>query len=215
MNVAVAVLTFNRLHLLKRTLTSMNAAPGHPFRRVVVDGGSDSPEQRAFVASLPGSYQFPSKVSVGRSMNMAIDLAEATKPEIIVFSADDYEYRPDWLAKLVRFWKAAPNDIGLATLNWEPDYAWNTVLDHTVIGAQQVLIRNTVPGSSWSFRAKDWKWIIGPMEDRTGGEDLTVCRSLQASGYRLAALDLTNHIGERESAWGNQSWRLANPLKLS
>jgi hypothetical protein len=59
-----------------------------------------------------------------------------------------------------------------------------------------------------------WRQIVGPLADQTGGEDLAVCRDLQARGYKLAALDLTDHIGERESAWGNRSWERAQPLRV-
>ena len=214
LTVCVAVLTFNRFHLLRQTLASMDAAPGYAFRRVLVDGGSSDDQQRAWVAHQPDSYVFEGKVSVGHSMNTAIDLAVGTGAGLIVFSADDYEYRPGWLARLVNFWQAAPADVGLAALNWEPDYPWNTVLEEVVIGGERTLMRATLPGSSWSFPVPYWRQIVGPLEDRTGGEDLAVCRSLLAGGYRLAALDLTEHIGERESAWGNKSWERAQPLRV-
>lgn len=212
--ICVAVLTFNRFHLLRETLASMDADPGYPFRRVLVDGGSSDDQQRAWVAHQADSFVFENKVSVGHSMNTAIDLAVGTGADVIVFSADDYRYRPGWAARLVAFWQAAPSWVGLASLNWEPVYPWNTVLEDTRIGGERALIRATVPGSSWSFPGKHWRSLFGPVEDRTGGEDLTVCRDLQARGYKLAALDLTEHIGERESAWGNRSWERAEPLKL-
>lgn len=212
--VCVAVLTFNRFGLLRRTLASMDAEPGYAFSRVLVDGGSSDEQQRAWVAHQPNSYLFESKVSVGRSMNTAIDMAVGTGAGLVVFSADDYEYRPGWLARLVRFWEAAPADVGLAALNWEPSYTWNTVLEDVVIGGERTLMRATLPGSSWSFPVRHWRQIVGPLDDRTGGEDLAVCQSLLAGGYRLAALDLTEHIGERESAWGNKSWESAQPLVL-
>lgn len=212
--ICVAVLTFNRFHLLRQTLASMDAEPGYSFRRVLVDGGSSDDQQRAWVAHQPDSFVFENKVSVGHSMNTAIDLAAGTGADILVFSADDYLYRPGWAARLLAFWQAAPSWVGLASLNWEPSYPWNTVLEDLVIGGERTLLRATAPGSSWSFPARHWRQIIGPLEDRTGGEDLAVCQDLQARGYKLAALDLTEHIGERESAWGNRSWERAEPLVL-
>ena len=212
--ICVAVLTFNRFHLLRETLASMDAQPGWPIRRVLVDGGSSDDQQRAWVAHQADSFVFENKVSVGHSMNTAIDMAVGTGADVVVFSADDYRYRPGWAARLLAFWQAAPSWVGLATLNWEPSYPWNTVLDDLVIGGERVLVRATAPGSSWSFPGKHWRQIVGPLEDRTGGEDLTVCRDLQARGYKLAALNLTEHIGERESAWGNRSWERAEPLVI-
>ncbi len=212
--VCVAVLTFNRFHLLRETLASMDGPPVHPFRRVLVDGGSSDEEQRAWVAHKPDSFLFENRVTVGHSMNTAIDMAVATGCNLIVFSADDYRYRSGWLPRLVRFWQAAPQEVGLASLNWEPDYPWNTVLEEVLIGGERTLMRATAPGSSWSFPARHWRQIVGPLADQTGGEDLAVCRDLQARGYKLAALDLTDHIGERESAWGNRSWERAQPLRV-
>lgn len=214
LTIAVGVLTFNRFHLLRETLASMDESPGHPFRRVLVDGGSSDQDQRAFVAHQPDSFVFEERVSVGYSMNTAIDMAAATGASVIVFSADDYRYKPGWASRLAAFWQAAPDYIGLASLNWEPRYPWNTVLDDLIIGGERALLRATLPGSSWSFRASSWRNLFGPIEDRTGGEDLTVCKALMSAGYGLAALDLTDHIGERESAWGNRSWERAEALVL-
>lgn len=218
MKVAVALLTYNRLHLLLRTVASMDTHSGVPggmsASRVVVDGGSQDPRQRAWVAAQPHHYQYPERVSVGASMGKAIELALVTfQPDIVVFSADDYYYRADWLDTLRRFWQAAPVDIALASLNWEPSYAWNAVEADQIIGGVRTLIRASIPGSSWSFRAEDWR-MIGPIANKTGGEDLEICGRLRANGFRLAALDLTDHIGERESAWGNQSWTVAKPLEV-
>jgi glycosyltransferase involved in cell wall biosynthesis len=212
--ICVAVLTFNRFHFLRQTLASMDAHPGYPFKRVLVDGGSSDDQQRAWVAHQPNSYVFENRVTVGYSMNTALDMAAATGASVIVFSADDYLYKPRWAARLLAFWQAAPSWVGLASLNWEPVYPWNTVLEDLVIGGERTLIRATLPGSSWSFPARHWRTLIGPLADQTGGEDLTVCRDLQARGYKLAALDLSEHIGERESAWGNRSWERAEPLVL-
>jgi hypothetical protein len=53
---------------------------------------------------------------------------------------------------------------------------------------------------------------IMPIDERTGGEDLSVCKRLRDHGYKLAALDLAIHIGEQASAWGNDSWRYAKPF---
>jgi glycosyltransferase involved in cell wall biosynthesis len=192
----------------------MDAQSGHPFQRVLVDGGSSDAAQRAWVAQQANSFVFEHRISVGHSMNTAIDMAVGTGADLIVFSADDYRYRPGWAARLANFWRAAPQEIGLASLNWEPTYPWNTVTGDQMIGPERTLFRLTVPGSSWSFWASAWRTLFGPIEDRTGGEDLAVCRHLVDSGYKLAALDLTDHIGERDSAWGNRSYERAEPLVL-
>lgn len=211
MTVAVGVLTFNRFHLLRRTLESL-ARAGYPYDLELVDGGSRDPDQLAYVRARTGGACL-SIPTVGESMNVVIGRCLEYNPDVVVFSADDYEYRPGWLRRLMAFWAAAPADIILASLNWEPSYAWNTVSEVLDVAGENVLIRDSVPGSSWSFRAADWPQI-GPVDHRTGGEDLDICARLRSAGWRLAALDLSDHIGERESAWGNQSFTVAKPLEL-
>jgi len=203
--VAVGVLTFNRLHLLQRTLASLRENTALPFDLVLVDGGSRENAQRAYVVAQGGILA--TLPTVGESMNYIVDRCLALGPDVVVFSADDYEYRPGWLESLVEFWSDPHPRVAIATLNWEPLYRWNQVVGTW----DDVLFRQSVPGSSWSFLARDWP-LIGPVEARTGGEDLAICRRLRSQGYELAALDLSEHIGEAESAWGNQSYRQARPL---
>lgn len=211
MTAAVGVLTFNRFHLLRRTVDSLTAA-SYPFDQVVVDGGSHDPAQLAYVCAQKGGecLNIP---TVGQSMNIVIGRCLAFDPDVVVFGADDYEYKPGWLRRLMAFWAQAPGDVVMACLNWEPVYAWNTVRQVTQIAGETVIMRDSIPGSSWSFRAADWPQI-GPVAARTGGEDLEICARLRSDGWRLAALDLSTHIGERESAWGNQSYTVAKPLEL-
>ena len=212
MRVAVGLLTFNRFHLLQRTLRTLQDRADYPFDLVLVDGGSESQAQRDYVQAAGGECL--SIPTVGASMNVVIDRCLRLEPDLVVFTADDYDFKDAWLRNLVAFWRTAPSDVALCCLNWEPRYKWNTVLEKLNVGGQQVLIRQTLPGSSWSFRSSDWQ-LIGPIEAKTGGEDLTVARRLQENGRRLAALDLTIHTGERESAWGNHSWKQAKPLEIS
>lgn len=212
MRVAVGLLTFNRFHLLQRTLRTLQDRAEYPFDLVLVDGGSESQAQRDYVQAAGGECL--SIPTVGESMNVVIERCLRFEPDLIVFTADDYDFKEGWLRNLVAFWRTAPSDVALCCLNWEPRYPWNTVVESLNVGGQKVLIRQTLPGSSWSFRASDWAQI-GPIEARTGGEDMTIARKLQENGRRLAALDLTIHTGERESAWGNHSWKQAEPLEIA
>ena len=206
--VAVAVLTYNRFALLKCTLASLRCSD-YPFDLCLLDGGSSDPLQRDFVLVQGG--HLAQITTIGESVNVAVEWALEGKPDLILFSADDYEYKPGWLASLVRFWEAAPLDVALVCCNLEPDYDWNAVQGVIVAGGMLALVRDSVPGSNWSFRVGMWPQI-GPLEAKTGGEDLEVCRQLREQGYRLVALDLCGHIGERQSAWCNRSWENARPL---
>lgn len=205
----VAVLTYNRKALLRKTLQSL-AIQDYPHRFVLVDNGStdgtaDLVERSGGIAIWDGDH------TVGHGMNVAIAQALARGTKYVLFTADDYEYQPGALARLVAFWDAAPCEVALCCCNLEPDYPWNQVWGVLESGGQRALMRMSVPGSNWSFRAADWPQI-GPLREVTGGEDLEVCKRLLSVGRKLCALDLAEHIGERKSAWGNQSWTVGRPL---
>lgn len=212
MKVSIAVITYNRLDMLKRTLASIERA-GHAYTLHVLDGGSTD-GSREYVRSL-GGLLLPFGCTVGYSVDTAMQAARADNPDIIVITADDMEYIDGWLAKLVAFWEAAPPEIVIACANWEPLYPWNHITERHTIAGQTVLIRASVPGSSWSFRTSDTALVsVDPAKGApvAPGEDLEVCQRLVANGRKLAALNLSEHIGEKASAWGNESWRIARPL---
>lgn len=207
--VAVALLTYNRRHFFERTLASLAQAE-YPFDLCVVDNGSvDGTAER--VRELGGLVNESGNHAVGLGMNLAIGAAMKHDPDLMVFTADDYEYKPGWLRRLVNFWEAAPGDVVLTTCNIEPDYCWAFVTGTLDCGGERALVRNTVPGSNWTFRASDWP-IIGPIPEFTGGEDIAVLEKLRKAGKRFCALDLAEHIGMKESAWGNQAWKGYPPL---
>jgi len=211
LKVAVGILSFNRPHLLKQTLESIRES-GYTYDELLVDGGSRDDTKELVLTEGGECHDLP---TVGESMNYIIETCiERWQPDIVVFSADDYRYEEDWLKRLVNFWNEAPDNIKLISLNWEPLYLWNAVKEQIYVGGEHVLIRNSIPGSSWSFRAEDWP-LIGPVPKSTGGEDFHVNGKMHEKGYRLAALNLTDHIGEKESAWGNESWKNAEPLELT
>lgn len=210
MRVAVAVLTYNRLALLKRTLASLELG-GYPYTLIVVDNGSIDGTAE-YVTSIGGYCNRDGNHSMGYGGNQAVRLALLTNPDIVLLTADDVAYYPGWLARLVDFWQHAPDTVIIAATNLEPDYAWNKVLGVVDAGGERALLRASVPGDKWSFRAADWL-KIGPIRAATGDrEDLEICDRLITQGYGLAALDLSEHIGERVSAWGNLSWTIAKPL---
>jgi len=213
MEVAVALLSFNRFELLSRTLASL-ADSQHPYSLALVDNGSTDGSE-ALVKALHGYINQDGNHTIGHGMNLAIGRALESRPDLVVFSADDYLYRLGWLRRLVSFWEAAPDEVKIVSCNWEPAYPWNAVLGTLEAGGETALIREMVPGSNWTFRACDWP-LIGPVRETTGqGEDGEILKRLRAQGFKLGALDLSIHIGEQESAWGNRSWTIAKPLDLA
>jgi len=206
LRLAVALLTRNRKALFKRTLKSL----GTGFDLCIVDNGSTDGTGE-IVTRLGGYVNHSGNYTAGRGMNLAIGMALEYKPDIIMFTADDYEYVNGWRARLLAFWRDVPEEVVLVSCNLEPVYSWNTVLRTLKAGGETALIRESVPGSSWSFRARDWP-LIGPVAEKTGGEDLEICRKLRERRRLLCALDLSEHIGETQSSWGNQSYLYARPL---
>jgi glycosyltransferase involved in cell wall biosynthesis len=209
MRLAIAVLTYNRMGLFLDTLQSI----GTTFLpTTVVDNGSSDGTQNVVKMINPGGYlNQDGNHTAGHGMNLAIERALRWLPDIVLFTADDYHYRPDWQRKLTDFWEGAPERVALVSCHLEPDYDWNQPSGVVRVGAQQALVRDSLPGSNWSFRASEWP-IIGPIAETTGGEDLDVCRRLREQGRQLCALDLAIHTGEQRSIWGNQSWRIAREL---
>lgn len=207
MKITVGVLSYKRKELLIRTLTSLYQSG---LDVVLYDNGSnDGAEQ--IVRELGGEVNTGANQSTGHGMNKVIEMALATNPDVVLFSADDFVYDAGFEKKLVEFWQNAPEDIKLASCYLEPSWDWNNVSEVGDAGNVHYAIRDTLPGSNWMFRVID-KDLILPIAEKTGGEDLEICNRLTKQGYKLAALDLVDHIGETQSAWGNQSWQYAKPL---
>jgi glycosyltransferase involved in cell wall biosynthesis len=212
LKVVVALLTYNRYQMLVRTLGSLKY-PDYPYTPVIVDNGSTD-GSADLVKEIGGVLNKTSNHTTGRGMNIAIEEAKKHKPDIILFTADDFEYRKGYVRRLVDFWQNAPQDVVMASCYLEPSWSWNKIR-HVDTAGQRYAIRDSIPGSNWSFRASDVDKIF-PVSEQTGGEDLAVCERLRQQRYRLAALDLVDHIGEEQSAWGNESYKYAEPIdKLS
>lgn len=216
LKVAVCILTYNRMAYLAKTLDSLSNVPGGYDLFVYDNGSNDGSKfyvESAYEAGELTGYDINNgdNHSTGYGMNRAIEMALKVEPDIILFSADDYVYHPDWFAKFTAFWNVAPPRIKLASLNIEPVYPWNAITYFIEHGGVRGIARTTVGGSQWSFRASDVD-LIYPLREITGGEDLEVCRRLIGNGYQIVALDLSEHVGEKESVWGNQSWTYAKQV---
>lgn len=209
LKVVVALLTYNRMSMLVRTLGSLKY-PDHPYIPVIVDNGSTDGSAE-LVKEIGGVLNRSDNHTTGRGMNIAITEAMKHEPDIILFTADDFEYRKGYVRRLVEFWQNAPEDVIMASCYLEPLWDWNKIIKVDTAGNQRYAIRESIPGSNWSFRASDVSKIF-PVSEQTGGEDLAVCNRLRRQRYKLAALDLVDHIGEEQSAWGNESWKYATPL---
>ena len=213
MNVGVGLLTYNHISTGRsedfwRTYHSIVDHAGHPFELHLLTNGSTDGTQDV-VRELGGIVDNgDSRIWYGNTK-----LIEALADnDLIVLSADDLEYSEGWLARLVAFIEDAPDDVALFSAQMEPVWDWNQPYEMIESRGERALLRNSLPGSSWAFRSKDWFEWMGPFEQTMPGEDLIVCRRIAERGKKMAALDLCEHIGEERSAWGNESYKTAQPL---
>ena len=213
MKIGVGVLTWNhkttgREQMFYDTLLSLTNG-GQAVDVVVVTNGSTDGTQDT-VRRLGGIVDdADSRIWYG--MTRAIEEVIARGADIVLFTADDITYSPGWADKLAAFWQDAPEEVKLCSLILEPVYPWNTVRGVLDAGGLRAILRDSVGGCSWSFRAADWP-IIGPLPQVMPSEDLLTCQKLVGQGYYLAAVDLGTHVGEEKSAWGNESYKYAQAL---
>ncbi len=117
----------------------------------------------------------------------------------------------------MEFWQCAPPFIGIVGTHWEPLYRWNAVYGTVEAGPKGIkhraLLRWTLGGAFWTFRATTVGWVY-PKACTTGrGEDKHVSlRLLKEHGLATCALDLADHIGEREPVWQHDDWKRAVPI---
>ena len=213
MKISIALLTFNqfltgRRNLFLQTLESIQREPNHFTLDVVTNGSTDATDK---VVRKLGGIVDNTQTQSWYGFELAMRAALSRRPDIVVLSADDITYTPGWMDKLAAFWAAAPEDIKLATCFLEGLWSWNAVTDAIDVAGLRVLIRDSVPSASWTFRASDADLIL-PLERIMPGEDLALSTKLRNAGYRLAALDLAEHTGARQSAWGNRSFEYEQPL---
>ena len=213
MNIAASVLTFDhirtgRADMFARTCLSLTDGGAPVSIRVVTNGSTDGTQD---VVKRLGGIVDDTHKQVWYGMEVGIADAIERGGDIILFTADDIEYRHGWAEKLLAFWQDAPDEVILACLFLEDVWPWNTVRGYIDTAGGRALLRDSVPGSCWSFRAKDWP-TIGPLPRIMPGEDMEVVKRLTGQGYLLAALDLATHTGEAHSAWGNQSHTWSVPL---
>lgn len=212
--IAAGILTWNqiatgRAGYFQRTLASLRVEADR--WTVVTNGSTDGTD--AVVRGLGGIVD-GGDTRVFHGMTVAAKWCLDSGADVILFSADDIEYRPGWARALQSFWDAAPENIVLASLMVEPVYPWNTIIDSDRAGGQPYITRTSVGGCCWSFRARDFGKIF-PLPAVQPTEDLLTCQKLMGQGYEIAALDLADHIGEQHSAWGNESWKYARPVDKS
>lgn len=142
-DVSVVVLSYDRVHLLERTLTEClkpQVAQGVRFELIVVDNHPDRLAEGlvtrlAAGASVPVSYYANPKRNVSIVRNVGIKAARGT---YVLFIDDDEKPEPGWIAEHFRclertgadasFGPKLPEFEGGVAPDWDPD-AWRFTLD--------------------------------------------------------------------------------------
>ena len=166
----------------------------------LVDNGSTD-GTADYIRSL-GGYSNPAETTTcGYGMNLTAAICAKSDADIVVLSNDDVVWRDGWVDRLVDVWARMPDDVKIISGLLQPTYYWNRPSGRE----GPVLIRETVPGGAWTYRAVDYP-LIFPVPTRAGWDDVPTCRRLNGAGFRVGAVDLAAHVGEEQSSWGNVSY---------
>lgn len=222
MNFSVGVLVHNpmahlRMPLVERTLKSLRKAFPASSNRMVYDNHStDGSCEWVRQAALREGFGRLGKLRQDNSTPGAGRLSmmrwihdperrhDESDPGIVVFSDDDMDWHSGAAKRLAEAWKHAPNDVAVISGLLEPNYAWNTPREAVRCGRERILVRDSCPGAAWTFRACDWP-VIREHVAPDFGYDHKACVGLQKAGYRVAQMDLAEHIGWGYSTHGNEA----------
>ncbi len=114
---ALIIATKDRPVEIRRLLRSLRAQSRRPDQVIVVDGGTERVE--AVIRDFPElnpAYLTTSRPSAARQRNMGME-AVAADIAFLGFVDDDSVLEPEAIENMMRFWAAAPADIGGAALN--------------------------------------------------------------------------------------------------
>jgi O-antigen biosynthesis protein len=111
--VSVVLPTYNRAHLLPRTLRSVSAQTFGDFEVLVVDDGSTDDSASVVAAHGDGRVRYlrqPANAGVGAARNRGLREARG---DLIAFLDSDDEWLPEKLERQVAVLRDAPDEIGL------------------------------------------------------------------------------------------------------
>jgi hypothetical protein len=123
-----------------------------------------------------------------------------------VFSDDDMAWKEGSETKLRRFWEAArETDIAILGGLLEPVWHWNTPREVVEYGGVRVLVRDSAPGAGWTLGEP--RLLPVPCNEKLHcfGFDYETCKLLRSKGYKVAQMDLAEHIGWGFSTHGNEA----------
>jgi hypothetical protein len=222
--ITVGVLVFNpmatlRMQLVERTLKSLRKAFPDASKLACDNVSTDGSQQwfkkvalcKGFVAYLPtagdseGTNRTPGagRLRIMKSRMVEVGIEELGT-ELVVLSDDDMDWKPGADKRLREAWAHAPDDVKIISGLLEPVWHWNTPREAIQCGKERTLVRDSCPGAAWTFRAKDWR-LIRDHVVADFGYDYKACVALRENGYRVAQMDLAEHIGWGASTHGNEA----------
>ncbi len=213
MKIAVGILTHNvmstlRQGLLERTLISVKKA--FPSADVLLLDNNSTDGSKEHVLELGGVHYYEGNGKPGTGRLGMIPMMP-NDADVIVFSDDDMEWKEGAESKLLNLWSQAPTDLAIVSGLLEPVWHWNTPRETLTLAHTNVLVRDSCPGAAWTFRAPDWG-IIKKHMVKDFGYDHKACVALLKDGYRVAQIDLADHIGWGFSTHGNEANKSGRPL---
>ena len=217
----VVLTTYNRKELFKRTVASLHSANA-TFRLVVVENHStdgtkelaqDMTSKGVITELLLPETKLP---MLYQTQLMGIDyILKDSLPDLILMTADDFEYKPEWLEAVSSWFKEAPPNVAYCTLYKEPEWWWNATYSTLKSDGHISYVRRTVPGACWVFNLDGWKFIEPNFRawSHDGQLDVNMCEWVYKNNRICCALDLAEHIGKHASLYGNISYG-AKPVNV-
>ena len=222
--IAAVVVTKGRPALFRETVTSLLAGAGTtPLALAVCDAGEQAPT-RACLAELADPRVRGIVTDRSRSFHtsalLGLELLAGVAWDVLLFSGDDYHYRPDWAAGLTAWCGglgARESAVSHVACVIEPAFPWATVCGTLDAGGHRALVRDTVPGCNWAFTPPQWA-VMEPryraeQASRTMDHDLN--RWARSAERMIAALDLAVTTAGAASTTGNGSYAGATVLDVA
>lgn len=207
-----------RFELVKRTHESIVATTEQVDCDIAVgmNGPSEfSPEEKATwdttIKSRVIHMDGPSDPGSGRVKLLAdvfedFSYLELYRNDIIVLSDDDMVWSNSSWAQLIAFWNNnPPEDLMILGGYLEPLWDWNIPRGRVDVGGQRAIWRDSAPGCAWTSTVERWRKMLDIGIPTGFGSDYAFCSKLRDLDWRVAQMDLAEHIGWEHSTHGNRS----------
>lgn len=219
MTIDVVIPTWRRPAPLRRCLEAILRQTRPPTRVIVaVKRGDAGTVQALEQFSKEQSSMEMIRVVVEDQANFRDQLAAglcASKGEVIAFTDDDAEPRPDWIERLIAYYSDS-SVVGVGGRDWQPYERWNEPVVGTIswygrvvgnhhLGCGPAREVDLLKGVNWSFRG-DIVRQVG-FDSRLKGKgnvthtEMMLCFELRRMGFKLIydpAIAVDHHVEPRQ-----------------